>query len=120
MQDTKFSVISQSGPKGETVMLPEPFMIRFVPIKDDMIIKDSQTGLQWTPDLMKRDITWDEAKAYVAQLNHGGFSDWRLPTRAELKSLYDPSIKADYKIDPMFQLSACCSWTGKLGDSSSA
>ena len=120
MQDTKFSVISQSGPKGETVILPKPFAIRFAPIKDGIIIKDSMTGLQWMPDRGRKDITWDEAQAYVQGLKTGGFSDWRLPTRAELKSLYDPSITAEYKIDPMFQLSACCPWTGELGDSSSA
>jgi len=83
----------------------------------DAIIHDSVTGLQWLPDLGRKDITWDDAQAYVRGLKAGGFSDWRLPSRVELKSLYDPSIKAEYKIDPMFQLSACCPWTGDLYDS---
>ncbi len=119
MQDTKFSasVNIQSGPGGETIILPKPFAIRFMQTKDG-IIKDSVAGLQWLPDLGHEDIKWDDAQVYVQGLKSGGFSDWQLPSRAELKSLYDPSISAEYKIDPIFQLSSCCPLTGELAESS--
>jgi len=115
MREMQTGYMQQSG-QLSGILTP----VRF--ISSNGALLDTKTGLQWTPDLMKRDITWDEAKEYVAQLNYGGFSDWRLPTRAELKSLYDPSIKADYKIDSMFQLSNYWVWTEELvsNDSSSA
>ena len=124
-QDTKFSasVTMQSGSESQTIILPKPFVIRFMQTGEN-IIKDSATGLQWLPDLEGKDITWDEAQAYVRGLKAGGFSDWRLPAKAELKSLYDPnnpSFKAGYnKIDSLFQLSTCCVWTGEFADPSSA
>lgn len=119
MPDAKFSasVNIKSGSEGETIMLPKPFSIRFMQTKDG-IIKDSVTGLQWLPDLGREDIKWDDAQVYVQGLKSGGFSDWRLPSRAELKSLYDPSISAEYKIDPLFQLSSCCPLTGELAETS--
>ncbi|MCX5899509.1 MAG: DUF1566 domain-containing protein, partial [Proteobacteria bacterium] len=121
MQDTKFSasVNIQSGPKGKTVILPAAMAIRFMQTKDG-VIKDTVMGLQWTPDPGQKNITWDDAQAYVQGLKTGGFSDWRLPTRAELKSLHDPSIRAEIKIDPLFQLSACCPWTGELNAADSS
>ena len=83
------------------------------------VITDSKTGLQWTPDLLQAGISWEKAQAYVAQLNHGGFSGWRLPTREELRSLYDAEGGAHY-IDSMFQLGDCCFWSGEFDGAKSA
>lgn len=72
------------------------------------IIQDTRTGLEWIfgPD---RDMTWDEAKAWVEKISpftheyyDGG--EWRMPTRAELKSLYEEG-KGEYNIDPVFRIS---------------
>ena len=78
-------------------------------------------GLQWSLDLFLKDITWDDAQTYVRGLKTGGFSDWRLPTRAELNSLYNPSINAVCKIDQKFQLNgySFLVWSGEIDDSSS-
>lgn len=71
------------------------------------MIKDNNTGLIWetkSPD--KSDInyyekkyTWKEAFEYIKQLNkenYGGFNDWRLPNKEELRSIvnYEKSYNA--------------------------
>ncbi|MBN4079895.1 DUF1566 domain-containing protein [bacterium AH-315-C08] len=64
----------------------------------DGTISDSKTGLMW----MKNDsylhsghwLNWYEAKNYVKELNEVGFAnyfDWRLPTKEELRSLFESS-----------------------------
>lgn len=68
-----------------------------------IMTRDNVTGLIWEikTDANKADTyTWQNAEAqFIAELNggeFGGFSDWRLPSRAELASLVDrgrfPSI----------------------------
>ena len=42
------------------------------------------SGLQWSN---KNAMKWDEAVEYCKNLNEGGFSDWRLPTIAQLRDL---------------------------------
>ncbi|MCA9482980.1 MAG: DUF1566 domain-containing protein [Nitrospina sp.] len=61
-------------------------------------ISDFETGLMWKAsdsflDLDKW-VTWQEAKVYVKELNHdlfAGYTDWRMPTRKEVQSIYDPA-----------------------------
>ena len=50
---------------------------------------DPATGIMWTGKDNGEDIDWDQAMAYCRDLNLGGFSDWRLPTMAELEGIYD-------------------------------
>ena len=44
-----------------------------------------------------RCLTYEAAKKYVRSLNHGGHTDWRLPTASELAAIY--------KQDPFFPAS---------------
>lgn len=47
--------------------------------------KDLQTGLVWSlPGPCC--VNWNTATQYAADLVEGGYSDWRLPTRAELET----------------------------------
>ena len=83
----------------------------------DRTILDSKTGLMW----MKNDsylhtghwLNWHESKIYVKGLNKVGFAnhfDWRLPTKQELRSLFESSktngsqVGREMKIhtDPLF------------------
>jgi len=59
---------------------------------------DTRTNLMWmTQDFRNLEgrppKDWDEAMAWVEKMNqqrYGGYSDWRVPTEAEYKTLYDP------------------------------
>jgi len=85
---------------------------------DDGTITDTKTGLMW----MKKDsylhsghwLNWHEVHEYVRQLNDERFakhSDWQLPTREELKTLYEAEkinssqVGSEMKIhtDPIFE-----------------
>ena len=50
------------------------------------IVNDEKTNIEWIvgPD---KDVSWDEAKAWVESLSVEG-GGWRMPTKGELKSLY--------------------------------
>jgi formylglycine-generating enzyme required for sulfatase activity len=48
------------------------------------VVRDSDTGLQWTGEDNGRDIDWSDAKAYCGARKGG----WRLPTVDELEALY--------------------------------
>ena len=56
------------------------------------IFKDEVTGRIWalldSKQHLEFCLNYDNALKYVANLNWGGFSDWRLPTSQELASLY--------------------------------
>ena len=64
----------------------------------DGTVTDNLTGLMWTkngnlPNGRKK--TWQDVQDYIASLNNGvglgGYHDWRLPNRKELRSLVDYS-----------------------------
>jgi hypothetical protein len=48
--------------------------------------RDSTSGLMWR-NVDDCCYTWEEAKSYCQNLNLGEYSDWRLPTIGELRSL---------------------------------
>jgi hypothetical protein len=77
------------------------------------IILDTRTGRQWTTDPGER-MTWHQAGEYARTLRSGGFSDWRLPTRDELRRLGSGGL------DPAFKIAGCCAWSSESDDSSSA
>ena len=77
------------------------------------IILDTRTGREWAPDPGER-MTWYQAGQYAGTLRLGGFSDWRLPTRAELRDLGTGALSS------AFRLAGCCAWSSQLEDSSSA
>jgi hypothetical protein len=55
-------------------------------------IKDDTTGLEWIvgPD---RNMTWYEAQQWTVELKMCG-GGWRMPTIEEIRSLYNPALKA--------------------------
>ena len=67
----------------------------------DGVIDDSKLRLQWAPapDLP---MSYHNAEEYARHLSLAG-GEWRLPTRAELKSLYDESKPGS--VDPKFNVS---------------
>jgi putative ABC transport system substrate-binding protein len=71
---------------------------------------DTRTNLMWmTQDFRNLEgrapKTWEEAMAWVEKMNqqrYGGYSDWRVPTEEEYKTLYDPRrSKMSYAKQPV-------------------
>lgn len=77
------------------------------------MVFDNNTGLYWEVkssdpedvNFCEDTYTWDDAqKVYVKKLNdekYGGFNDWRLPNKDELRSIIDysrtnPAVNTDY------------------------
>ncbi len=55
----------------------------------DGVVVDHATGLMWSKATVAKGKTWAEAKAVAEAVRLGGYTDWRLPTRAELLTLVD-------------------------------
>lgn len=63
---------------------------RFTLRNDTNVVLDNLTGLMWTRSAHKGGSNnWDNAVDYCTTLEYGGFTDWRLPNRNELLSLFD-------------------------------
>jgi hypothetical protein len=68
----------------------------------DGTVTDTSTGLRWQQAGSSTNTqTWEQALAYCEGLNLGGYTDWRLPTIKELRSLvdysrYGPAINKTY------------------------
>ncbi len=84
---------------------------RFIDLGEG-VIKDTKTGMMWTKKDSYVDLghslSWNESNEYVNELSSGGYSDWRLPTISELKTIYEPSksnkdiFGGRVKLDPIF------------------
>ena len=82
-------------------------------------ISDRWTGLMWQEEYAYPEtgsyISWYEANEYIARLNEkalGGYSDWRLPARLEIQSIYEPEYILPFRgknivlhINPIFEFS---------------
>ncbi|MGQ1889468.1 Lcl C-terminal domain-containing protein [Thermophagus sp. OGC60D27] len=77
----------------------------------DATISDVATGLMWTKEDSRKGMNWEEALAWVQQMNEQnylGYSDWRLPNAKELHSLVDYSVSqrvdSQPAINPVFEV----------------
>jgi hypothetical protein len=53
-------------------------------------VTDNLTGLMWTKNAnLAGTKNWSDALTYCNSLDHGGYTDWRLPNIRELHSLID-------------------------------
>jgi len=78
-------------------------------------ITDHATGLMWQKSGSPNYMNYENAKAYIEELNSrkfAGYSDWRLPTVDELKSLLtSEKMNGDLCIDPLFDKTQRYCWT---------
>ena len=75
----------------------------------DGTVTDSATGLMWSQDDNGEGVNWEDALAWVEQMNdenYLGHDDWRLPNAKELQSLVDytrsPDTTNSAAIDSVF------------------
>jgi hypothetical protein len=99
-------VMVKSGAAGTETQASPPVVFRFH-MSPEGIITDTKTGLQWALDSGKT-MTWEQAGQYAKRLRLGGFRDWRMPKRDELKALG--------KIDADFPVAECCVWSSEAKD----
>ena len=78
------------------------------------MLRQPATGLEWTQSDNGSDINWASAGAYCA----GKGSGWRLPSTAELQSLYDASGTVSTscgsetcRVSPLFRLTGPVGWS---------
>jgi hypothetical protein len=84
---------------------------------DNGVITDRVTGLDWYVGPSQNN-TWHQAKAWAENLTVAG-GGWRLPTRQELKDLYQKGASR-INMDPLFQANGAWVWSGELNNSWSA
>ncbi len=101
-----------TAPSGrQPLVLESPIIVRFQLLRNGTII-DSKSGMQWLI-YTAADIAAENVIDTVKRINEGGFNDWRLPTKAEILSLRDPTA-ATGKEGPQISQEACCVWTAEL------
>jgi tetratricopeptide (TPR) repeat protein len=82
---------------------------------EDGVIYDSQLGLEWAPS-DGQVLNHYQAEGYARGLSLAG-GGWRLPTRDELKSLYDKTKPGN--VDPVFGVGDMWVWTSELWNEAS-
>lgn len=96
---------------------------RFIGPGDGTLL-DTRHNLMWASSDNLEDINYEQAKAYVAAFNAGGFNDWRLPTVDDLMTLYrsGPGYQQvnnrQHMVDvtKFLLLTSCCPWTSEEKD----
>ena len=81
------------------------------------VVYDSKTGLEWIAG-PGRNMSWDEAREWAEGLEIDG-SGWRLPTRKELKALYQEG-KGKRNMTRLLETAAWWVWSAEHDDSLSS
>jgi len=86
----------------------------------DGTITDNATGLMWAQEDSGEEMNWEDALAWVEEMNdqnYLGYSDWRLPNAKELQSIVDYSRSPDTTdsaaIDPVFNVTRITNEAGQ-------
>lgn len=74
---------------------------------------DPATGLMWQTQDNGRDVDYYQATYYCSNIKLGDYTDWMVPTLAELKSIYDRLLFVDAgnHIKGQIHLSGQLNWT---------
>lgn len=96
------------------IVIPAIAADRFVN-NGDGTVTDTKTGLMWSAKDNGNHISWTNARSFCQSFNGGGHTDWRMPTLAELTSLYDPEIqnKRGYHIPELIDTTAESCWASE-------
>jgi len=82
---------------------------------DDGTVTDVKTGLMWAATDNGIPINWPDALSYCQNYSSAGYTDWRLPTLAELVSLFETQYKnkRGYHITKLIDTSAQSLWASE-------
>lgn len=126
---TEASATVETGPDGETVLMPNPLVInkaysaggslvidlatgktRFM-VSGDGVIADLQTNLEWVvgPD---QPTDFNSAVSWVNTCGVAG-GGWRMPSLQELSALYQKGI-GERNMDPAFKTTGWWVWSGEI------
>jgi hypothetical protein len=79
------------------------------------VVIDYATDLMWQQAGPVQAMTWNNASAYISQLNneqYASYTDWRLPTLEELTSLLEPTKqKSNLYLTPVFGTNQVWCWS---------
>jgi len=102
---------------------PRTYIKQNFEVQGDVVL-DHGTGLTWQKSGAANSMTYQDAQAYIEKLNRerfAGYSDWRLPTVAELLSLLtrDKQSHGLY-LNPSFDTTQTWCWSADKTASASA
>ena len=86
----------------------------------DGTVTDTKSGLMWASQDNGVPVNWPDAMDYCENLQTAGYEDWRMPTLAELSSLYNPNTqnKNGYHTIGLITTTAQSCWSAETrGDS---
>jgi OOP family OmpA-OmpF porin len=80
---------------------------------DDGTVLDKQTNLLWAARDNGKNINWSDAKSYCENYRAGDNKHWRMPTKEELKGLYNRLIFGNngYHLTKLITLTGYLPWT---------
>ena len=97
---------------------------------DNGTVLDTRTNLMWAAKDNGANISWQDAKTYCKNYRGGGYTDWRMPTQAEVAELYDETMinpnppadgcGGDYHLTNLIHLTCCCPWASETRGSMAA
>ena len=103
-----------TGSPVDVTVTQAPTISKYVD-NSDGTVTDTSTGLMWQQATAPNTYNWDQAISYCESLSFAGYTDWRLPTIDELKSLVDsrwrPTIDPTYFPNTVFRFSNWSSTT---------
>ena len=104
---------------------PDAGVQRFVD-NGDGTVTDTLSGLMWAANDNGAEVDWPGAKGYCEGFRAGGHSDWRMPTAAELRGLFDANgsrratCGLDVDITPRIELTCARVWSADSASSTRA
>lgn len=96
-------ISAPAKPQAERASQIPPVISRFVDNMDGTVT-DTTTNLMWIKNGWRLDFfsaaTWAEANNKCEKFKLGGYSDWRLPTKEEWRSIIDSNKKNPALVEP--------------------
>jgi len=100
-----------TGREGQTMVLTNPIVIRFNLLANGTVI-DTKTGLQWLI-YTATDLKAGDVLSTVKNFREGGFSDWRLPSKADILGLQENLASTTAQSEAESARQTCCVWVAE-------